>query len=110
MKKLVFVSLIFISAGKHTEFKATWYGKPFHGRLTRSGEIYDMNKMTCATKWFPLGTRLKVINPENKKYVIVKVNDTKKYNNTLLDLSKKAFSKLSDLEVGVINVKVVKLK
>jgi rare lipoprotein A len=27
---------------------ASWYGKPFHGRRTASGEVYDMHAMTTA--------------------------------------------------------------
>ena len=29
---------------------ASWYGKDFHGRLTASGEVYDMHRLTAAHK------------------------------------------------------------
>src|SRR5437016_2244822 len=34
---------------------ASWYGHPYHGRKTASGEIYDMNQLTAAHKTLPLG-------------------------------------------------------
>ena len=33
---------------------ASWYGTKFHGKLTSSGEKYDMYKMTAAHKSLPL--------------------------------------------------------
>ncbi len=55
--------------------KASWYGKPFHGRETSSGERYDMFQFTAAHRLLPLGTYLKVTNLNNGRWVIVKVND-----------------------------------
>jgi rare lipoprotein A len=76
----------------------------------RSGAIYDMNKLTCASNIHPLGTKLKVTNLENKKSVVVTVTDTGKFKKVRLDLSKKAFSKIADLKKGVIEIKVKVLK
>ena len=90
-------------------FKATWYGKAFHGQYTFSGEVFDMNKLTCASNYFPIGTKLKVINLDNKKSVIVKVNDRGAMDRYIIDLSQKAFSKIAKLEQGVLNIKVLKL-
>ena len=28
--------------------QASWYGEPYHGRRTASGEIYDMHQLTAA--------------------------------------------------------------
>ena len=44
---------------------ASWYGGEFHGRPTSSGEIYDMNQLTCAHNTLPLGTGVMVTNLEN---------------------------------------------
>lgn len=35
---------------------ATWYGKAYHGRITASGERFDMDKYTIACNWLPLKT------------------------------------------------------
>lgn len=55
--------------------RASWYGKPFHGRKTASGERYDMFQFTAAHKQLPLGTYVKVTNLTNGRWVVVKVND-----------------------------------
>jgi len=34
----------------------SWYGEPFHGRTTASGEVYDMNEISVAHKELPFGT------------------------------------------------------
>ncbi len=54
---------------------ASWYGPDFHGKPTSSGEIFDMNAMTCAHKEYPFGTRLKVTNTANNRSVECVVND-----------------------------------
>lgn len=90
---------------------ASWYGKPFHGRLTASGERFNMNAMTCASNSHKMGTKLKVTNKANGKSVIVKVNDTggfKKYGRTL-DLSKAAFKSIANIDKGIINVTIKKV-
>ena len=87
---------------------ASWYGKPFHGRLTASGERFNMNDLTCASNTHKMGTKLKVTNKSNGKSVVVRVNDTggfKKYGRTL-DLSKGAFAKIASIDKGVINIKI----
>jgi rare lipoprotein A len=68
------------SAQKHTHKpyqvgRASWYGKHFHGRKTASGEPYDMFQFTAAHPALPLGTRVKVTNLKNQRWVIVRVND-----------------------------------
>jgi rare lipoprotein A len=92
-----------------TSFKATYYADAFNGRVMRSGAIYDMNKLTCASNTHKLGTKLKVTNTENNKSVIVTVTDTGDFKKVTLDLSKKAFSKIAKLEQGVINVAIKKI-
>jgi hypothetical protein len=74
---------------------ACYYSPKLHGRKTSSGERYHRKKYTCAHKWLPLGTLVRVSNLENGKSVIVTVNDrgpfTKKYQ---IDLSEIAASEI----------------
>lgn len=107
MKKLIIISMCFYC---FSSFKVTYYADYFHGKVTRSGEKYDMNKLTCASNTHKLGTKLKVTNIENKKSVVVIVNDTGKFKHFALDLSKKAFSKIAKLEAGVCSVEIKVLK
>jgi len=54
---------------------ASWYGEYFDGKLTASGEPYDMYDMTAAHLTLPLGSYVKVTNLRNGRSVVVKVND-----------------------------------
>ena len=63
------------SAGYRERGVASWYGHPFHGRPTSSGERYDMNEMTAAHTTLPLPTWVEVTNLDNGKRITVKVND-----------------------------------
>ena len=90
---------------------ASWYGERFHNKRTASGELFNMNAMTCASNTHKMGTKLLVTNKENGKSVIVKVNDTggfKKYGRTL-DLSKGAFAKIANTKKGLIDVTIKKV-
>src|SRR5215831_11364607 len=70
---------------------ASWYGKEFHGRLTASGEIYDMYQPTAAHLTAPLGTQALVTNLENGQSVRVRINDRGPYKRLrILDLSYEA--------------------
>jgi len=70
---------------------ATWYGPGFHGNITANGEIYDMYQYSAAHRKLPLGSIVKVYNPTNNKFVIVKINDRGPVKKTLIiDLSKLA--------------------
>jgi rare lipoprotein A len=79
--------------------------------ITASGERLNDNKLTAAMWGVPFGTLVKVMNVANGKSVIVRINDrgpakrlVKK--GRIIDLSKRAFSAISDLRQGVIVVKV----
>ena len=86
---------------------ASWYGTKFHGRRTSSGEPYDMHGMTAAHKTLPLPTYAEVINLQNGRKVIVKINDRGPFHeNRLLDLSYAAASKLGILATGTGLVEV----
>lgn len=89
-------------------YEATFYN--LEGNITKSGEVFKSNKMTCASNKFPIGAILKVTNKGNKKSVIVRVNDTGKMSDNVIDLSKGAFKKIAKLEDGRINVRVAIIK
>jgi rare lipoprotein A len=86
---------------------ASWYGPKFHGRLTASGERYDMDAMTCAHKKLPFGSRLKLKSVENGKTVVVVVNDRGPFvRGRDIDLSRAAAKKLGIIGPGTGKVKV----
>ncbi|MDD5294856.1 MAG: serine hydrolase [Patescibacteria group bacterium] len=68
----------------------------------------------AASPDFPKGSKLRVYNTENDKFVDVEINDYGPDRNLhpdrVVDLDKVAFSKIASLRDGVINVRVEPLK
>ena len=65
-------------AGKTKPYQvgtASWYGEPFEGKPTASGEPYDMYDMTAAHLTLPIGSYVRVTNLRNGRSVVVRVND-----------------------------------
>ncbi|MFA4926044.1 MAG: septal ring lytic transglycosylase RlpA family protein, partial [Candidatus Aminicenantales bacterium] len=51
--------------------EASWYGPGFHGQLTSSREIFNMEDLTAAHPTLPFGTLVQVTNLENSRIVTV---------------------------------------
>ena len=84
---------------------ASWYGKPFHGRRTASGETYDMHAMSAAHKTMPLPSYARVRNPANGREVIVRVNDRGPFKpGRVIDLSAAAARQLRISGVAPVEV------
>ena len=75
--------------GKYVEIGwASWYGHPYHGRKTSSGEVYDMYALTAAHQRLPFGTVVLVTNLKNNKKVEVKITDRGPFKrDRIIDLS-----------------------
>ncbi|HXY13740.1 MAG TPA: septal ring lytic transglycosylase RlpA family protein [Terriglobales bacterium] len=54
---------------------ASWYGSYFDGRVTASGEPYNMYDLTAAHPTLPLGTWVRVTNLHNGRRIYVRIND-----------------------------------
>ena len=86
---------------------ASWYGQDFNGRLTSSGEVFDMYDMTAAHKTLPLQTVVRVHNLDNGKSVEVRINDRGHYvAGRIIDLSRKAARALGMRDVGTARVRL----
>jgi rare lipoprotein A len=87
--------------------KASWYGRPHHGRKTASGEIYDMNALTAAHRTLPLGTRVRVTNTDNGRSVVVRINDRGPFvDGRVIDLSRAAARELGATGHGLVPVRI----
>ena len=90
---------------------SSYYHDKFNNRKTASGEIFNNNLLTCAHKTLPFGTKIKVTNIANNKSVIVKVNDRGPFSKKrILDLTKKAFSTIGNINKGELKVKFEEVK
>ena len=84
---------------------ASWYGKPYHGRKTSNGERYDMWALTAAHKSLPFGTMVEVVNLENKRSVVVRINDRGPFiRGRIIDLSRKAAAAINMEGAGTARV------
>ncbi|RMF98294.1 MAG: septal ring lytic transglycosylase RlpA family protein [Candidatus Schekmanbacteria bacterium] len=84
---------------------ASWYGKKFHGRLTASGEVYDMYGISAAHKTLPLGTVCKVTNLRNGRSIVLRINDRGPFvKGRIIDLSYGAAKKLGFAKEGLTEV------
>jgi rare lipoprotein A len=91
--------------------KASWYGKPFHGRITANGERYNMYSMTAAHRTYAMGTIVKVTNLKNHKSIQVRINDRGPFYHTRdIDLSYAAAKKLGMDKKGVEKIKLEVIK
>jgi len=113
-KAIVFVIMAFTTLGLGAQTykgKASFYGPGFNGRKCANGQVFDMNKLTCAHKTLPFGTMLKVTNLKNGKSTIVEVTDRGPYvRGRIIDLSKAAAEKIDMIKAGVANVEIEVMK
>jgi len=86
---------------------ASYYAHKYHGRMTASGERFDMNALTAAHKTLPFGTKVKVTNLENGKSVTVRITDRGPFvKGRVIDLSLAAAKKIDMVKAGVAQVEI----
>lgn len=95
------------AAGYSATGNASWYGRKFHGRLTSSGEPFDMYQLTAAHRSLPIPTYARVTNLDNGRSTIVRINDRGPFHdNRIIDLSYAAAVKLGYAALGTAHVQV----
>lgn len=88
--------------------KATYYARKFQGRKTASGERYDRHELTAAHRKLPFGTVVRVVNLDNGRAVLVRINDRGPFGGggRVIDLSEAAAKKIDMIRAGVVRVRV----
>jgi rare lipoprotein A len=91
---------------------ASYYANKFNGRKTASGKRFDNNKYTAAHKKLPFGTKVKVTNPVNGKFVIVEIIDRGPFvRSREIDLSRRAFMEIAhNKSSGIVRVNIEIIK
>src|SRR4051794_9913330 len=93
--------------GYRREGLASWYGTAFHGRLTANGEIFDRYSIAAAHPTLPLPSYARVTNLDNKRSMIVRVNDRGPYHTgRVMDVSQAAAEALDFRRAGTGRVRV----
>lgn len=87
---------------------ASWYGSIFHGRKTASGERFNMYAMTACHPTLPFGTKVRVVNLENHKSVVVRITDRGDLveEGRIIDLSYAAAQRLAMTHEGLAKVEL----
>lgn len=86
---------------------ASWYGEPFHGRITASGERYDQEGLTAAHRSLPFGTWVRVENMDNDRSVRVRITDRGPFvDDRIIDLSRAAARSLRLIGPGTARVRI----
>jgi len=84
----------------------SWYGNEFDGRPTASGQIFNEDDFTCASRTLPFGTVLALTRGARR--IIVVVNDRGPFiAGRDLDLSKASATALGFSGVATVNAEVV---
>jgi rare lipoprotein A len=84
---------------------ASWYGAPYHGRRTSSGEVYDMEQLTAAHRTLPFDTLVEVTDLDNGKRVEVRITDRGPFvDGRIIDLSRAAAREIDMLGPGTARV------
>ncbi len=99
-----------VERGDSVRGVASWYGAELHGRPTASGEPFDMDDLTAAHPTLPLGTRAQVVNLDNGRTVVVRINDRGPFSgHRMIDLSRAAAREIGMLPAGSAKVEVTPL-
>ncbi|MCL2474472.1 MAG: septal ring lytic transglycosylase RlpA family protein, partial [Alphaproteobacteria bacterium] len=86
---------------------ASWYGDPFHNKLTANGELYNKQELTAAHTTLPLPSLARVTNLENGRSIVVRVNDRGPFiGNRIIDLSERSADLLGFKSQGTAKVRV----
>jgi hypothetical protein len=102
--------LLTVPAGLDLVGVASYYGGNFHGRLTASGVLFDMNAMTAAHRTLPFGTRVRITHLGNGRTVDVRITDRGPFiAGRIIDLSRGAAGVIGMHQQGVARVKVTVL-
>lgn len=86
---------------------ASWYGEPYNGRRSASGQIYDMEQLTAAHRTLAFGTWIEVNDLDNGKRVEVRITDRGPFvKGRIIDLSLAAAQKINMVGPGTARVRV----
>jgi rare lipoprotein A len=86
---------------------ASWYGPEFNGRKTADGERFDAESLTAAHPNLPFGSLVRIVNPRNGKFEIVRINDRGPYQEGReIDVSYRVARKIGLIHSGVSQVRL----
>ena len=100
LSALVGLALSPFAAKAESTGVASWYGAAHQGLPTSSGEAFDQEGMTAASRDLPLGARVRVTLHATGRSVVVRVNDRMGARSAVIDLSRGAAREIGLLGRG----------
>lgn len=101
------------SSAAPTKGMASWYGESHRGRLMANGRPFDPDKLTAASWFYPLGSKVRVTlrsGPQPRSVTVTITDrgpaDDLVRDGRIIDLTEGAFRKLASTEVGLIPISV----
>ncbi len=115
MRQLLALLLLFwaaavaVWAGPPLTGFASWYGEDHRGKTMANGQSFDPDKLTAASWAYPLGAKVRVTAAGSTNSVEVTITDRGPARELarrgrIIDLSRAAFERLADRDLGVIAV------
>jgi rare lipoprotein A len=88
--------------------RATWYGPGFHGHRTASGERFNRNALTLASRGLPMQTMVRVTNLKTGRSAIGRGNDRGPYSHgAIVDLSEALARRVGMLGTSRVRIQVL---
>ena len=122
MKALLIIVMVLMAAAGEARASgmaigtASWYGEDHRGKLMANRRKFDPDKLTGASWFYPLGTKLRltVSSQPQPRSVVITITDRGPAqrlvrHGRIIDLSYAAFSQLGDPDLGLIPVTVERL-
>jgi rare lipoprotein A len=90
---------------------ASWYGEDHRGRPMADGRPFNPDAFTCASWFYPLGSVLEVRHGGRSVFVVVTDRGPRGdlvAQGRVIDLSRHAFSKLANPDIGLLPVDIIR--
>jgi len=86
---------------------ASWYGPDFNGKRTANGETFSAEGLTAAHPNLPFNSWVRIVNPRNGKFEVVRINDRGPYQEGReIDVSYRVARKIGLIHSGVSQVRL----
>jgi len=97
---------------------ASWYGEAHRGKLMANGKKFNPNKLTAASWFYPLGTKVRVVHHSPgrpSRSVTVTITDRGPawdlvHDGRIIDLAQAAFRRLGNPDTGLVPVSVQRIQ
>lgn len=91
---------------------ASWYGEAHRGKPMANGIPFDPDRLTAASWFFPLGTKVRVtFLSKTERSIVVTITDRGPARRLvaqgrIIDLARAAFERIAPTELGLIRVAI----